>query len=107
MKLKGEFPGDARARVLREAEARMIAETIDSGLGTSISMDGDYSIACRSPGVQRSPHLVAVLKDLLGKVTHPSHVQWIVRCLPLNQTFDASFLETHLHKVEHQTVLHG
>lgn len=108
MKLITMFPDEEAFWQLREAEHEVINRAVNAQLGTSINVkEGDYSQDLSSREMQDDPDLIDILRDLLREVTHPTHIEWLVRCLPVHKAFDASFLEEEFHRVEYASTLDG
>lgn len=102
------FPNEEVFRELREAEHEVINHAVNARLGTSINVkEGDYSQDLSSREMQDHPDLIPTLRELLGQVKHPTHIEWLVRCLPVHKVFDASFLEDEFHRIEYASTLDG
>lgn len=108
MTLLDEYPKNAEFRALLDKELAHIVEVINARLGTSMSLPSDgYGGVLSSPEVQNHPDLVDTLKGLLMHAKHPTHIEWLVRCLPVHKAFDASFLEGEFHRIEYASTLDG
>ena len=93
---------------MRDAEHEVINHAVNARLGTSINVEeGDYSQDLSSREMQDHPDLIATLRELLGQVERPTHIEWLVRCLPVHKVFDGSFLEDEFHRIEYASTLDG
>lgn len=108
MKLIAMFPNEEAFWQLRDAEHELINHAVNVRLGTSINVkEGTYSQDLSSREMQDHPDLIPTLRELLRQVKHPTHIEWLVRCLPVHKALDASFLEEEFHRVEYASTLDG